>query len=193
MSGETAESRFRRLYETHYEALLAYAARRSPDLSEAHDVVADTFLVLWRRLDEAPVDEEVPLWLYGVIRRVLSNRDRSRQRRERLAARFAQIARELPETEELVESRLDARQLLEALLLLTEDDREVLLLAAWERLSTAQLAATLGCSQNAASLRLHRARKKLTEVYKKENERTGHIPHERLRLRRPPDRRRKDE
>ncbi|MFL5962177.1 MAG: RNA polymerase sigma factor [Gaiellaceae bacterium] len=194
MSSDALETRFRRLYHQHYEALLEYAARRSLDLSDAHDVVADTFLVLWRRFDVAPAaDEEILLWLYGVVRKVLSNRDRARQRRDRLAMRFAQIVPDPHDTEELAANRLDARRLLDALLELTETQREVLLLAAWEGLSTLEVAAVLGCSENAASIRLHRARKRLTEVYEKENARSGHIPDARLRLRRPPDQQRKDD
>ncbi len=190
MSPETSESRFRRLYEKHYEALLAYALRRWPDESEAHDIVADTFLVLWRRLDQAPPDEEIPLWLYGVIRRVLSNRHRGRVRRERLALRFAQLARESPTTEELAWARLDARRLFDALLRLPEPERELLLLAAWERLSMSELAKLFDCSENAAAIRLHRARKRLTEDYEKESAQVGHKQGERLQLRRPHDRRR---
>jgi RNA polymerase sigma factor (sigma-70 family) len=195
MSTEPSQRRFQRLYEEHYARLFAYALRRWPDASGAQDVVADTFLVLWRRLDDAPMDDqELTLWLYGVIRRVLANRLRARQRQERLAERFSEIVRELPETEELAANRLEAYRLLEALLELTEQEREILLLAGWERLSTAQLGAVLGCSENAAAIRLHRARKRLTEVYKKENERAGHKRDQRLRLRQPPhDRRRNDE
>jgi len=185
MSSDPREIRFRRLYEEHYEMLLAYAARRSPDLSEAHDIVADTFLVLWRRLDEAPVDDEIPLWLHGVIRRVLANHYRGRTRRDRLAARFAQIASEARRTEELAETNMNARQVLNALLKLSEQDREILLLAAWEQLPTLEIAVVLGCSENAAALRLHRARKRLTEVYRKENERTGNEGSKRPQLRRP--------
>jgi RNA polymerase sigma factor (sigma-70 family) len=186
MSSDPREIRFRRLYEEHYEMLLAYAARRCPDPSEARDIVADTFLVLWRRLEAAPDDKEVPLWLHGVIRRVLANHYRGRMRRDRLAARFAQTAREAPETDELAETNMHARQVLNALMALSEQQREVLLLAAWEQLSTVEIAAVLGCSENAAALRLHRARKRLTEVYKKENERTGDKSSEWPRLRRPP-------
>jgi RNA polymerase sigma-70 factor (ECF subfamily) len=179
------EDRFRRLYEEHYEALLAYALRRC-DRVEAHDVVADTFLVLWRRLDEAPGDEEIPLWLYGVIRNVVANRYRSSRRRERLAARVAQIAYEEVATDELAADRLQTRQVLAALQQIGDADREILLLAAWEELSTAQIATVIGCTENAAAIRLHRARKRLTEVYKKENEGAGDIPGEWPRLRRPP-------
>jgi RNA polymerase sigma factor (sigma-70 family) len=194
MSEESRELRFRELYERHYATLLAYSLRRSVDPADAHDVVADTFLVLWRRLDEAPqTDEEIPLWLYGVARRVLANRHRTQQRQERLAQRFADTVVEGESLEELASRRHDARRLLEALLELSEQDRELLMLAAWERLSTGELAQVIGCSENAAAIRLHRARKRLTEVYKKENDATGHIGRERLRLRRPPERRRIDE
>lgn len=186
MSSDPREIRFRRLYEDNYEMLLAYAARRSPDLSEAHDIVADTFLVLWRRLDAAPVDdEEIPLWLHGVIRRVLANHYRGRTRRDRLAARFTQIVSDAPRTEELAETNMHAQQVLKALLKLSEQDREILLLAAWEQLSTLEIAVVLGCSENAAALRLHRARKRLTEVYRKENEQIGDKGTKRPRLRRP--------
>jgi RNA polymerase sigma-70 factor, ECF subfamily len=173
------ETRFRRLYETHYPSLLAYATRRLPDFDEAHDVVADAFLVLWRRLEEAPADEEVGLWLYGVIRRVVANRLRARGRRQRLAVRFASIVADIAETtEESVARRLHAKTVFNALLQLGEHDREILLLAAWERLSTAGLASVYGCSENAAAIRLHRARKRLSEAVAKEIGESGDKPHD---------------
>lgn len=169
--------------------LLAYAMRRSPDPDEAHDIVADTFLILWRRLDAAPGDEEIPLWLYGVIRHVLANRHRTRLRRERLSARLAQLARsavEAVEIEEVTAAHVRRRAVMNALQQVNEQEREILLLAAWEELSTAEIAVVLSCSENAAAIRLHRARKRLTEVYRKENERTGDKRDEWPRLRRPP-------
>ena len=51
---------------------------------------------------------------------------------------------------------------------LPDADREVLRLAAWEGLSHAQIAISLGCSENAAALRLHRARQRLREELAKE-------------------------
>lgn len=188
MTENEREHRFRTLYGQHYPMLLAYALRRSPDPADAHDAVADTFLVLWRRFADAPAkEEEVLLWLYGVARRVLTNRERTRQRQARVAQRFAELLAEGPALEETAAHRRDARRLLDALLALSEQDRELLMLATWERLPTSDLAAVLGCSENAAAIRLHRARKRLTEVYEKENAASGHRGHERLRLRRPHD------
>ncbi|HEX5246996.1 MAG TPA: sigma-70 family RNA polymerase sigma factor [Gaiellaceae bacterium] len=178
------ERRFRRLYERHYPALLAYALRRTTGSADAHDVVADTFLVLWRRFSDAPSsDEEALLWLYGIARRVLANRHRTRQRQERLAQRFADALNQSTSTEDVATHRRDAQRLLEALLELSDSERELLMLAAWEQLSTSELARVLGCTENAAAIRLHRARKRLTEVYTKENDPSGHRTVERLRLR----------
>ena len=185
-----AEARFRRLFGEQYEALLAYAARRTPDRSEAHDAVSETFLILWRRLDDAPRDEEIPLWLYGVARRVLANRRRSRVRRERLTARLTELADRTTELDDVASARLHAREVLTALQTLREQDREVLLLAAWENLTTAEIASVLGCSENAAAIRLHRARRRLTAACEKETERGGHDQGERSQLRRPGDERR---
>lgn len=188
-AAESAESRFRRLYDESYEALFAYALRRCREASEAHDVVADTFLVLWRRLTDAPPDAEVQLWLYGIARRVLSNRQRSATRGDRLVARLGQITREATDTEALIEQRAAATALMRSLARLPEDEREILLLAAWERLSTSEIAVVLDCSANAAAIRLHRARKSLNAIFQKENEQSGHEQSKRPQLRRPPDER----
>lgn len=182
--------RFRRLYDANYAPLFAYALRRTNEASEAHDVVADTFLVLWRRLNDAPPDEEVSLWLYGVARRVLANRQRARFRSERLVVRLGQVAPAEADTEELLAQRDVARAALSSLGKLRADDREILLLAAWEKLSAAEIGLVIGCSPNAAAIRLHRARKRLTEVFKKENGGDGDMQSEGPHLRRPRSQRR---
>lgn len=189
LSSNKSEQRFRRLYEQHYEALFAFAVRRSADPSDAHDVVADTFLVLWRRFDDAPDDAEVPLWLYGVARHVLANRHRTTLRKERLIARLGELVNEASDTDEIAALRQRSQAVVAALKRLAEDDREVLLLAAWEQFTTSEIAAVLHCSENAAAIRLHRARKRLTEVYRKENERSGDRHSEWPRLRRLPQER----
>jgi RNA polymerase sigma-70 factor, ECF subfamily len=162
---ERREVHFGALYQLHYRPLRAYVLRRT-DASEADDVVAECFLVLWRRLEAAPSrDDEVLLWLFGVARHVLSNFRRSRVRRERLAARITNLRHDLRGSEIDGTSRCRARAVVEGLLQLDPDDREILLLAGWERLSNLEIGKILGCSQNAAALRLHRARRRLTEVY----------------------------
>ena len=160
MTGRRPEERFRDLYAAHGRAILAYAVRRTRDPQDAADVVAETFLVVWRRLADVPAGDEARLWLYGVARRTLANHARSERRRERLAERLRQ---ELPAAVEAVSAPAAAAQsaVLTALRELEEPDREVLLLAGWERLEAGEIAKVLGITGVAARARLHRARRRL--------------------------------
>ncbi|MGZ4218909.1 MAG: RNA polymerase sigma factor [Solirubrobacteraceae bacterium] len=158
--GADAEARFRRLYAEHGRAVLAYAVRRSSDAADAADVVADTFLVAWRRLVDIPPGREARLWLYGVARRMLANQRRAERRRERLAER---LRRELPVELAAAAPTPGGGAVMAALGMLAEADREVLLLAAWEQLEPAEIATVLGITRTAARSRLHRARVRLRE------------------------------
>jgi RNA polymerase sigma-70 factor (ECF subfamily) len=143
--------RFERVFDAHFRAVLAYALRRAGH-AEAEDAVAETFLVAWRRLDEVPEDPRP--WLLGTARRVLANQRRAAGRRTALGERLAR------EREVLVETFHDP-PIVRALGRLSESDRELLLLVAWEGLSTEQAAEALGCSRAALKVRLHRARRRL--------------------------------
>ena len=56
------------LYEENARDLLAYAQRRVPVAEDAADLVAETYLIAWRRIGEVPRGDEARLWLYGVAR-----------------------------------------------------------------------------------------------------------------------------
>ena len=124
-------------------------------------------LVAWRRLDEVPPDEAQLPWLYATARRCLANQRRGAARRLRLVRRLETTA--LPDggldpadTVSDAATRADEGAMLrEALGRLRPDDAELLRLATWEQFDNAQLAACLGISPNAATIRLHRARKRL--------------------------------
>jgi RNA polymerase sigma factor (sigma-70 family) len=163
---------FRRLFDISYRPLLAYALRRGASRADAEEVVADTLLVAWRRRDEVPAEPEALPWLYAVARRVLANQRRARVRRrrlERLLGAPPSVA-DLFEEAELAE---EARALIAASRRLSEADQEVLRLAAWEGLSHSEIGRSLGCSENAAALRLHRARLRLREALVKEARAAG--------------------
>lgn len=153
------ERAFRELFGRHYGSVFGYAARRL-GWDDAADAAADVFTVAWRRIRSVPAEPETLPWLYGVARRVVANHARSRNRRERLAARaVAEPVRRV----EPVTADVDA-----ALAALREGDREVLMLVAWEGLGPRALAKALGCSQNAAVVRLHRARARLAAAMDEE-------------------------
>jgi RNA polymerase sigma factor (sigma-70 family) len=151
--------RFRELYADNYPLILGYAMRRCAQPEDAADVVAETFLAAWRRLDDVPT-EHARTWLYGVARRVLANQLRGGRRRQRLGERLGEELRHFasatPERHRDGELELAAS----AFAALTEQDRELLALAGWEGLAGADLGRVLGCSANAARIRLHRARRR---------------------------------
>lgn len=162
------EAEFRRLFAEHNRHVLAYALRRAEQRADAEDVVAGTFAVAWRRFADAPAEELRLAWLYAIAARVLANQRRSLRRLAALRSRLrAQPPAETPE-------RADLSEVVAALRELRPEEQEVLRLAAWEGLTNAELAVALGCSENAAAIRLHRARKGLAEKLVKEEPASGH-------------------
>ena len=153
------EQSFVEFYERHYGAVLAYARRRS-DEATARDVTAETFLVAWRRLEE--LDRLDLPWLYRTAGFQLQNAQRAARRQRRTTGRLAsQPAGEVPDPAVAHADRAAVRQ---ALRTLSDSDRELLLLMAWEQLDTRELAAVLGCSVPTTAVRLHRARRRLQQA-----------------------------
>ncbi len=155
-TGSNPEERFRALFARHYPAVYRYAGRRL-GRDEAADAAAEAFTIAWRRIAHVPSEPGALPWLYGVARRVVANAERSRRRRDRLAARAA-------EGTPAPEPAPDPIGVLAALEDLRADDREVLRLAAWEGLGPREMGTVLGCSPNAAAIRLHRARRRLDQA-----------------------------
>src|SRR5262249_25294419 len=86
------QAAFQRLYREHYRAIVAYALRRR-GAEDGDDLVAETFLVAWRRLEDIPGGELTRPWLYAVARRTLLQRSRTNRRRDRLVARLQAFRR----------------------------------------------------------------------------------------------------
>jgi RNA polymerase sigma-70 factor (ECF subfamily) len=166
--------RFRRVYADNFPLLLAYAVRRVEQPQDAADVVAETFLIAWRRHRELPRGDETLLWLYGVARRVLANHHRAGVRRQRLGERLrerlttvfaADPGAEVPE-------RLAVQAVLGRL---GEMDREVLMLTVWEGLQPREAAAVLGVSASVVRTRLSRARTRVRDLTGDDLRPPGHV------------------
>jgi len=156
------QDHFRGVYEANFGAILGYAVRRVDDPTDAADVVSETFLVAWRRLDDVPPGQE-RLWLFGVARNVLANHHRSVRRRGRLGERLRD---ELPH-DVVPDPAVDAAErdrVRRALSRVSPDDRELLTLVGWDGLAPTEAAAVLGIAPGATRMRLSRARRRFAEV-----------------------------
>jgi RNA polymerase sigma-70 factor, ECF subfamily len=151
--------RFENIYREHFDRVAAYLLARA-DRDMAADALSRTFEVAWRRIVEVP-REPLP-WLLGVARKVLADLRRGQGRRDALVDR---IAAAVPETApDHFETLAERERTLAALAGLSEPQREVLLLIAWDGLSQREAAAALGCTRGAVALRLHRARTNLRKA-----------------------------
>lgn len=148
-----------RLWVEHRNAVAAFAYRRAPR-ELVDDVVAETYLVAWRRISDVPRDARP--WLLAVARNVLSTQRRTGGRRQALSIRAAIEPLEPPTSAEDVV--IDRANLTRAWQLLSDTEREVLAMAGWERLTAQQAARVLGCSRTAFSVRLSRARRHLAKL-----------------------------
>jgi RNA polymerase sigma-70 factor (ECF subfamily) len=173
------EQRFRALYDMTRPRLIGFALRRARSADDAADIVAETFAIAWRRLDSVPAGDVAMLWLYATARNVAANQLRRHNREGDLVQRLGSQLRAAT-SETMAPKEESALAAARAFARLSEEDRELLMLVAWDGLSGDDLAALLGCSSTAARIRLHRARSRLAvelaaeEIEEKHGARTRH-------------------
>lgn len=166
----TRHERFEALAAEVYEPIQRYVRRRV-DSPAVDDVVADTMLTLWRRLEDVPPHARLP-WAYGVARRQIANHRRAVSRHLRLVRKAEAEPRLAPQPDGPLDVELHA-----ALATLPDHEQELLRLWAWEQLEPAEIAVATGLTPNAVSIRLHRAKKRLSEnldVARKNETSSGH-------------------
>ena len=156
-----SEQQFSELFTGNHEAVGRYCLRRLPP-DDARDALTETYLIAWKRIEDAPPGDETVLWLYGIARNVVRNRNRSSRRSVRLVARLVRdpAVAVLDPVHQIIRQEED-RELLDAMTELSASDREILRLRAYEELSYEQVSIVLGCSEDAARQRSSRALKRL--------------------------------
>ena len=150
MATDRRRARFDELYRELAPRVAGYCRRRT-DPEEAREVLAETFLIAWRKLESIPEDAPLP-WLLATARRVLANRRRAHRGTEPMPESRA------PDHADGVAGLLDLQR---AFAQLSGEDRDTVALIAWDGLTVAEAAVVAGCTAGTFSVRLHRARKRL--------------------------------
>ena len=147
-----AEQRFVEVF-SHLGLITAYARRRG--VRDPSAIAAEVMAIAWRRLADVPLDDPRP-WLIATTRNLVLT-DRRKHPPEPGAETLHSA-----ETADQPYPAVDLDPELEiALRALSRTDREALLLVAWEDLTPKSAAASLGITQAAFRVRLHRARRRL--------------------------------
>lgn len=157
---------FERLYAESLPALLGFCLRRCETREDAADLVAEVFLVAWRRFAQLPEGEGARLWLFAVAHRLLANQERTLRRRRNLGARLIEHFDEghALDPAELLDRRESGRHVRDALATLPPQDSALVTLVAWEGLSAVEAGRVLGLTAGTSRVRLHRARARLRKA-----------------------------
>jgi RNA polymerase sigma-70 factor (ECF subfamily) len=154
---------FNRVFRAQLPMISAYLARRVP-FSEVEDLASDLFEVAWSKKDKIPEGFELP-WLYKTARFLVSNFHRKQSGRTSILARLAEpVAAPSAESIALADIELS-----DALAGLSAPDREIISLWALEGLTNVEIAKAIEVSENAAAIKLTRAKQKLKNLLKPEN------------------------
>jgi RNA polymerase sigma-70 factor, ECF subfamily len=154
---QAAEARFAEIF-AHLDFIAGYARRRGA--RDPDGIAAEAMAIAWRRLADVPAADARP-WLIVTARHLLLAEWRS----EPATGRQPLGDLDLPAPADELPFELDLDpDLARGLRALPERDREALLLIAWDDLTPALAAASLGISAPAFRVRLHRARRRLRDL-----------------------------
>ena len=160
MTPRVEHVQFEQMYRANRDKLYAYLLRRTRDATDAADLLADVFVVAWRRRAVLPAPAEQRPWLFGVARKTLLAHFRRQQRDERVTAQLGdQLTRSAAYPPES-----NSHRVLRALESVSARDRELLTLAVWDELTCDEIAVILGLKPVAVRVALHRARERLRNV-----------------------------
>ncbi|MGL3805784.1 RNA polymerase sigma factor [Paeniglutamicibacter sp. R2-26] len=141
------------LHRLYSQIVYRYTYRRILDIESARQITNDVFRIAWQKA--IPVGPDAMPWLLVTAKKLVSNEIRALGREQRLARKAT--------AQYFVEQRGNSSDLGEQvqsiMATLRAKDREVLMLAYWDGLSTAEIAVVLGCSLESTKSRLFRARK----------------------------------
>ncbi|WP_105034845.1 RNA polymerase sigma factor [Cryobacterium aureum] len=157
---EDKRSRISRAVPEHAPALLAYFARRIDPPYDAADLLAETLLILWKRANGLPADDdEIRPWMFGIARHVLLHHQRSTARRNALADRLRSQMSLVVRPGFSDSSTFD--DLHDAIRELDQTDRDIIGLHHWDGLSLVEVSRVLRMKEGTVRSRYHRARERL--------------------------------
>ena len=154
MSGDVG-----RLFEQYHDSLVRMLYRRTGDRDQAEDLAQETFA----RAVAAPPRNPRP-WLFAVALNLVREDGRRSVRQGRRLQLLKAEAAALPAPDEVAERNEQTARVRAALALISERDREALLLKA-EGFNYDEIAETLGLAKGAVGTTLARARRRLVEAY----------------------------
>jgi RNA polymerase sigma-70 factor (ECF subfamily) len=157
-------SAFDELYQSFFQRIYNFSARRLGDPAEAEDITQDVFTAVFTCIDRFEGKSDLIVWVYGITRNILNNRLR-RRGGVRLVS-LDDIPEEAAPLDLSPESREEAREVLErvqeAIEALPREQRRILELRHTQRLAVRRIAEIVNRSEDAVKSSLYRTRRALS-------------------------------
>jgi RNA polymerase sigma-70 factor (ECF subfamily) len=173
----TDPERFAAIFDRHHQPVWTYLARLG-GREVADDLAGEVFVRAFACRSTYQADRgAVRAWLYGIATNLWRGRVRSTVRGAVAMRRMEGIARTQPDGADDVAEAMDVerthRRVVAAMEQLSEADRAILVLAAWEELPYAEIATVLEVPVGTVRSRLARARQRLRELVEPTGEPSG--------------------
>ena len=157
-----------RLFDEHVDAVYGYVGRRL-GRDVAADVVGDVFEIALRQPDRYDATRgSERAWLFGIATNLIRRHWRTEQRRLRATHRAANQpsvpGEALLDVAERIDAAAEAERVMAAVGELSPEDRDLLLLVAWENTPYKVCADILGIPVGTVRSRLHRIRRELHQA-----------------------------
>ncbi|MCH5345430.1 MAG: RNA polymerase sigma factor [Acetatifactor sp.] len=160
--------KFAAAYEQSRDAVYGYLMYMTRDAELAEDLSQEVFLRMFLHLGKFREESSVRTWALTIARNVFlsyAKRKRPILLQEQGWEPMSDINSNQPEEEALKKEQ--AEKVHRCLMCLTEQERTVLLLRDFEELSYEEIAKVMGLKAEVVKSRIHRARQKFREIYKK--------------------------
>ncbi len=167
------DSDFSELYRAHLRDVYSYSYYRTGNHHDAEDLTEQTFLQAYRHFERAQRESNGrPLrpWLIRIAHNLAANYYRDRSRRPQAQLEDAAIISAPHDTATLVESREELEAVLQGVAGLADDRREALIMRFALGMDNREIARTLGRSEGATKVLIHRAIKQLEERLEEEGQ-----------------------
>lgn len=158
---------FEEIYDTHFDFVWRAVRRLGVPEASTDDAVQDVFLVVHRRRASFEGRSSLKTWLYGIVLRVARDHRRRRDRKDHGVALDHELADPGSGPAELA-AKHEALRILDRILdELSEDKREIFVLAEVAELTVPEIASLLELNLNTAYSRLRAARAEFEAALKR--------------------------
>jgi RNA polymerase sigma-70 factor (ECF subfamily) len=154
------------LYERHKKALYGFFYKMCRSSSTSEDLVQTVFIKILKSKHTFIGDGKFTTWMYHIARNALH--DHYRKNKKQLLNVVEEKADQVP-SEIDVENQFDTEQtinqLFEAIDLLSNEKRELLIMSRFENIKYKEIGEIMGCSEGAIKMKIRRTLIELRDIF----------------------------